>query len=416
VNWSLAKYALPFVLGFCLSTRVFAPTAAAEQSEQLIVYVGYLDNVHGTPRQADTPTPFDPDADTILISNGGTTAVHDTGVIRFQNPSDAPVIINPGLAVTIGTTTFQIWDQFLPITLAPNKNLVLAETGQAGEFNFDSSNVGLGTDAVVSGSVNGQPFSFTDVARVLLGRQDAGGRGKNETTAYQVLGTITEPELVSHINWADQITVNGQSIVADGMIEFRDTGDFQAKQKFTGSTTLADVIIIITGSSLKSHSCTNGGKRIAGAENLISLTGGNYEGVRNFILRDPEGKIVGDITATLTVRRVDDINFNATQTVYGYYNGPTNLLPILTDYDLPLKQMAPGKVGGQYAATFTTTDGDIFVINGTQVYTYTGKRTLPFNEVAKVRYRSFNFDTDTAELSLTGNSTLLPLVSKADRE
>jgi hypothetical protein len=48
-----------------------------------VVYVGYLDTFRGIPNPAETPTPFDPDATTILISTGGVTTLHDTGVLRF---------------------------------------------------------------------------------------------------------------------------------------------------------------------------------------------------------------------------------------------------------------------------------------------------------------------------------------------
>jgi hypothetical protein len=99
------------------------------------------------------------------------------------------VIIEPGLQVTTEYGVFQLWDSFLPVTLAPGQNLVLAETEN---FNFDTSDFGLGSNPVVSGSVNGRAFSFTDTARVLLGREEAGANNVNETTLYQILGRIDE--------------------------------------------------------------------------------------------------------------------------------------------------------------------------------------------------------------------------------
>ena len=153
----------------------------------VIVYVGYLDNESGPPDPAETPTPFDADANTILISTGGVDTRHDTGVIRFENRTGVPVIIDPGLQVTTEQAVFQLWDSFLPLTLEPGQNLVLAQTAL---FDFDTSDFGLGMDPVVSGSVNGRAFSFTDTARVLLGRDDAGAIGLNETTSYQILGRI----------------------------------------------------------------------------------------------------------------------------------------------------------------------------------------------------------------------------------
>jgi hypothetical protein len=97
------------------------------------------------------------------------------------------VIIDPGLQVTTEQGVFQLWDRFLPTTLAPGQNLVLAETEN---FNFDTSSFGLAIDPVVRGSVNGRAFAFTDTARVLLGRQDGSASNLNETTPYEVLGRI----------------------------------------------------------------------------------------------------------------------------------------------------------------------------------------------------------------------------------
>jgi hypothetical protein len=120
-------------------------------------------------------------------TSGGVDTLHDTGVIRFENRTDGPVSIDSGLQVTTEYGVFQLWDSFLPITLAPGQNLVLAETAN---FNFDTSDSGLGSNPVVSGSVNGRAFAFTDTARVLLGREEAGAHNVNETTPYQILGRI----------------------------------------------------------------------------------------------------------------------------------------------------------------------------------------------------------------------------------
>src|SRR5262249_46477181 len=149
------------------------------------VYVGYLNNLSGPPDPAVIPTPFDPSANTILISSGDTTTPHDTGVIRFENLCSVPVTIDPGVTAVTQGATFQIWDGSLPVVLAPGQNLVLAETAN---FNFDSSDFGLGSNPVVSGSVDGMAFSFEDTNRILLGHEEAGNTP--ETTPYGLLGQI----------------------------------------------------------------------------------------------------------------------------------------------------------------------------------------------------------------------------------
>jgi hypothetical protein len=181
-----------FDSGFGLIQVDQALATLVNAAPEVIVYAGYLDTVHGIPSPADVPTPFDPDINTVLISTGGVDTQHDTGVIRFENRTVVPVTIDRGLSVTTENRFFQIWDDFLPIVLAPGQNLVLAETGNRlkGEENFDTSNSGLAIDPVVHGSVNGRAFEFTDTDRVLLGREDNGDSNVNETTPYQILGRI----------------------------------------------------------------------------------------------------------------------------------------------------------------------------------------------------------------------------------
>jgi hypothetical protein len=158
-----------------------APRAAAD----VIVSAGYLNNQGGPPNPADVPNPFNSSATTTLISSGGVSASHDTGVLLFQNTGSTAVVINPGVKVQTQGGTFELWDGSLPFTLGPGKNLVLAETAN---FDFDLSDSGLTLDPLVSGSVNGVPFAFTDTARTLLGRDDI--HESQETSPYHQLGTI----------------------------------------------------------------------------------------------------------------------------------------------------------------------------------------------------------------------------------
>ena len=149
--------------------QVLGRIAVRVAQEAVIVYAGYLDNEHGTRNPENTPTPFDSDAHTILISTGGVATRHDTGVLRFENRTVGPVTINPGLHVTTEQGSFQLWDSALPITLAPGQNLVLAETVN---FNFDTSQSGLHSVTVVSGSVNtpGRPESALAIYQAIFGR------------------------------------------------------------------------------------------------------------------------------------------------------------------------------------------------------------------------------------------------------
>lgn len=173
-------------------TLILLGSLPQSASADVKVYVGYLNNLGGAPAPGDIPTPFDADASTILISSGGSATDHDTGVIRFLNDCDQSVTINVGLNVKTSGGFFQIWDGSLSLVLAPGMNLVLAETVN---FNFDSSDFGLGSNPIVSGSINGMAFSFEDVDRVLLGHEEGGGfGGPAETTPYHLIGAVACPE------------------------------------------------------------------------------------------------------------------------------------------------------------------------------------------------------------------------------
>jgi hypothetical protein len=158
-----------------------APTAAAD----VIVSAGYLNNQTGPPIPANIPNPFNSSATNTLISSGGVTTSHDTGVLLFQNTGSTAVTIDPGVKVVTQGANFEIWNGSLPFTLGPGDSLVLAETAN---FNFDSSDTGLGIDPIVSGSINGKPFSFVDTSRTLLGHEEVANTP--ETTPYHLLGTV----------------------------------------------------------------------------------------------------------------------------------------------------------------------------------------------------------------------------------
>ena len=165
------------------STRVTALPASA--ASVVNVSVGYLNNLTGAPNPADIPTPFDPSATTTLISSGGSTTNHDTGVIRFENLSSVSVTIGPFVAAFVGNTLYNPWGLLAPFVLAPGANLVLAETAN---YNFDSSDPLVPGVPMVFGAINGSAFGFNDVHRVLYGHEDA--LGSLETTPYSLIGSV----------------------------------------------------------------------------------------------------------------------------------------------------------------------------------------------------------------------------------
>jgi hypothetical protein len=196
----LFRFGSKLLLGMFLAGG-FIHSGSAQQTPpfKVSVWVGYLNNVTGQPVQDPKVTPPIDDLNTTLIASGPATTPHDTGVIKFQNDGTFPVQIDQVTVTTEnGQQVFRIWDDKLPfVTVEPGKSLVLAETQN---FNFDSSNFGLDSDPVVSGTVrtlsslaDDMPFKFTDTRRVLLGHEDIGNT--LETTPYGdvSLGDVTPP-------------------------------------------------------------------------------------------------------------------------------------------------------------------------------------------------------------------------------
>ena len=176
------KFTVRLLAAVALAAVIALPASAASVVN---VYVGYLNNIGGSPNPADIPTPFDPSLTTTLISSGDSTTSHDTGVIRFENMSSVSVTIGPFVAAFVGNTLYQPWGLLAPLILAPGQNLVLAETTN---FNFDSSDPVLAANPMVFGAVNNMAFGFTDVRRVLYGHEDAGN--STETTPYNLIGSV----------------------------------------------------------------------------------------------------------------------------------------------------------------------------------------------------------------------------------
>lgn len=177
-----------------LAAAVLAAASALPASAASVVnvYVGYLNNLNGSPDLASIPTPFDPSSTTTLISSGDSSTPHDTGIIRFENTSNQAVTIGPFVGAFAGSQFFQPWGLLGPFVLQAGHNLVLAETQN---FNFDSSDFGLSSGIPnVFGTINGHAFGFDDAHRVLFGNEEA--VDFRETTPYDLIGSVQVPSTV----------------------------------------------------------------------------------------------------------------------------------------------------------------------------------------------------------------------------
>jgi hypothetical protein len=206
-------------LGMILLSSFMPPASA-----QVRVSVGYLDNQHGgQPPLEDRPrfSSFEGGFGQLVIGTIQSSISSpsldpvDSGVIKIDNIGTGPVTIDfvevvtqvggpPNLCPANGR--FRIWEDpslplHLPISLIPQgpipvfrpaSSLVLLQTAN---FNFDSSDCGLGQpNPVVIGKIkDGPQFTCVDLTGVLLGDKDAGAQGENESTPFSVIPCLFGP-------------------------------------------------------------------------------------------------------------------------------------------------------------------------------------------------------------------------------
>jgi RHS repeat-associated protein len=165
------------------------PAAAVATYPPVNVYVGYADNLRSTPF---FPNPWSGSANTTFVGSP-VNGVYDSGGIRINNPSGNAFTVSD-VSVDIGSYHYDLWGSN---TLPANGNLVLAQTGYSGNYNFDTSDTGNGTCSndqlvpTVHVTINGITTNYTDTRQVL----NTGGRdvatcpnGTNESHQWQQVG------------------------------------------------------------------------------------------------------------------------------------------------------------------------------------------------------------------------------------
>lgn len=151
------------------------------------IHAGYINTLGGPADPGDIPSPFAASGTNTLFHWAPTpgTLGQDGALVMFQNLSGAPVTIGTGLTVTLGATPFTLWNSVLPFVVPNGQTVIFGDlTGAAfppGPSNFDLSEFAP-LYAVVSGTVNGNPFTIVDTERILLGNGEAGAA--RETTPF----------------------------------------------------------------------------------------------------------------------------------------------------------------------------------------------------------------------------------------
>jgi hypothetical protein len=194
------------VASFATLAAKCAPTASG-----LSVYVGYAENKEiTTPDPASFPVPWAGSPNTIFLGGtipgqaacGSFTACYDTGAIRLDNPTDAPITVSSvsvddHSSVPGGQVFDNLWGSF---TVPAGKSAILAANPPAnnpGYDNFDTSSfpdsncTPLTVPPTVTITVNGVATTLKDTTHVLdTGGIDAGSCNPpvNESIQWRPIG------------------------------------------------------------------------------------------------------------------------------------------------------------------------------------------------------------------------------------
>ncbi|MCY7977425.1 hypothetical protein P8843_07175 [Bacillus inaquosorum] len=191
--------------------------------------------------------------------------------------------------------------------------------------------------------------------------------GKDITVLYTVTGDIN----------GDKFKAEGRATwpkfgVFDGFIEFE-------KRSFS-------YVPFISGGSIFSICCGNFAMESEGAPNMLSLTGGNYEGYRSYVIQNTKQDVVGSLISTLKMRRLGDELFKANVNLSGIYKGSTKFVA-MSSYQILMRQLSLGRIGGRYKQIITTFDNQPYTINASTEYVYNSSKVLQNDVILDINYK-----------------------------
>jgi len=166
----------------------------------------------------------------------------------------------------------------------------------------------------------------------------------------------------------------------------------------------------LMSNSLLSVSCSNGGKAINGAQNILTLSNGQYTSVRDVEIYDSGGQLLGNITINGSFQKVQTNLYTAAVTLTGTYSGPTDI-EFPNGYNLPLSPVNSNKLEGSFQKNINTISGQTLSTVNNHVYLFNNGVTSSLEDA------NFELTYNTDEsywlpeekiLNLVGNSVISP--------
>ena len=166
----------------------------------------------------------------------------------------------------------------------------------------------------------------------------------------------------------------------------------------------------LLGNSLLSISCSNGGKAIDGAQNILTLSNGEYTSIRQVEIYNSSNELLGNISINGFFRKVQSDLYSATVTLTGNYNGPTDI-QFPNGYTLPLSPSNNNKLEGNFQKRLNVVSGGNLITQNSHIYYFNNGTT---SDLQPVNFE-LSYDTensywlpDERMLNLEGSSIISP--------
>jgi len=195
-----------------------ASTGIAQAGLLLTVSVGYYDLPPGGSFTNPLPTPWYGSPNTTFLGDAtaATRSDPDEAGVLIANTGTVSATLGQGFNINYGTTV-QNWDSLIGaggLTIAPGQFVVLSGTTSATDNDMDLSEFAFTQNPVVSLTINGTLYSFTDSTRVLHG----GPVSANETIPWTSIGQISTNTGVPE---PGTLSLLGTALAGLGVLRFR---------------------------------------------------------------------------------------------------------------------------------------------------------------------------------------------------
>ena len=202
--------------------------------------------------------------------------------------------------------------------------------------------------------------------------------------------------------------VNNYNVSGSGkLVSNPDDGKFDANLNF--SQMPSEVPLMAWGVSLLSISCSNGGKQVLEAYNILSTTHGPYRSIRTISLMDMStGMSVGLLRIAGRFSRLSDDYLSADVHLSGSYFGPPHIdYSRFQGYSLPSTPMIGLDVPALYGVTHMSLMHESGVLSAKheQLYLFEGGVTIKLEpNIMRVSFSDIDGDGYPDSTHVTGTS------------